>query len=101
LIQNKKINSPQIVSGPGDKLANKINKILTSMSTQYADELKKNINFIFKNSSFLKGVPSSTLRTITAVNTKLTKFTNSTLLPFRTLQGQPLKVINLINKQFV
>ena len=78
-------------------LTNKINKNLTTLSTQFADEASKNINFIIKKThpTFLIGVP---------INTKITKITNSTLSSIRARfnQGTMLgpKIINLINKQF-
>jgi hypothetical protein len=81
-------------------LANKINKNLTALSTQSADEVNKNINFIIKKThlTFL------TQRVGTPFNTKITKITNSTLFSIRARFNQGImlgpKIINLINKQF-
>jgi hypothetical protein len=109
LIKNNKNNNPQNISqnaGVQKMLANKINKNLTSLSTQFADEVCKSINFIGKTTqpTFLKGLPAQTLNRVgaeVAVNTKLTKLTkliNSTLYPLSEEHG--LKFIKLINKQF-
>jgi hypothetical protein len=78
-------------------LANKINKNLTALSTQFADEACKNLNFIIKKThpTFLIGTP---------FNTKVTKITNSTLFSIRARFNQGImlgpKIIKLINKQF-
>ncbi len=87
-------------------LANKINKNLTALSTQFVDEASKNINFIIKKThpTFLIGTP---------FNTKVTKITNSmpcypkkgkgTLFSIRARFNQGFmlgpKIIKLINKQ--
>jgi hypothetical protein len=90
-------------------LANKINKNLTALSTQFADEASKNINFIIKKThpTFLIGTPINTKVTkITKITkiTKVTKITNSTLSSIRARFNQGImlgpKIINLINKQF-
>jgi Mitochondrial ribosomal protein (VAR1) len=86
-------------------LTNKINKNLTALSTQFADEASKNINFIINKThpTFLIGTPFNTKIT------KVTKITNSmpclgTLFSIRTRFNQGImlgpKIINLINKQF-
>lgn len=95
---NNKLNNSRLQ----DILANKINKNLISLSTQFADEASKNINFIIKKThpTFLIGCPEDT----TSINTKSTKITNSTLFSFRARFNQGImlgpKIINLINKQF-
>ena len=84
-----------------DKIAYKINKNLISLSTQFADDVRKNINFISKttHTTFLKSLFLPTIKGAeVAINTKLTKLTNSTLYPLSEELG--LKIINLINKQF-
>jgi hypothetical protein len=101
---NKNIPSPagsgannQTVSRLQNILANKINKNLTSLSTQFANETSKNINFIIKKTH-------STFLTRTSINTTITKITNSTLFPFRAWLNHGImlgpKLIKLINKQF-
>jgi hypothetical protein len=78
------------------------------LSTQFADEVCKSINFIGKTTqpTFLKGLPAplrgKSLKGAgveVAVNTKLTKLTNSTLYPL-ICEEHGLKFIKLINKQF-
>lgn len=104
LIKNNKIdperkNTLPIPSGSNisrlqDILANKINKNLTALSTQFTNEASKNINFIIKKThpTFLIGTP---------INTKIT---NSTLSSIRARFNKGImlgpKIINLINKQF-
>jgi len=105
LVNNNKIDP--VPSGQGKNtlnilrlqniLANKINKNLTALSTQFADEASKKINFIIKKThpTFLVGTP---------FNTKVTKITNSTLFSIRAHFNQGImlgpKIIKLINKQF-
>jgi Mitochondrial ribosomal protein (VAR1) len=106
LIKNNNINNINNIKNTlngsrlQDILSNKINQNLKSLSTQFADEASKNINFIIKKTqpTFLIG---------TSVNTKITKITkitNSTLLPIRARFNKGImlgpKIINLINKQF-
>jgi len=88
-------------------LANKMNKNLTALSTQFADEASKKINFIIKK-THPTFCPSSPVRGAgligTPFNTKVTKITNSTLFSIRARFNQGImlgpKIIKLINKQF-
>jgi hypothetical protein len=91
LLQNKESHSSQTVSGLKAKLANKVYNNLISLSSQFADELSKNINFIIKKSN------SAFLTDTKTVNTKLTTLANLSLYPFS--EGIEFKVIKLINKQ--
>jgi Mitochondrial ribosomal protein (VAR1) len=109
LIKNNKIPLSQKEKGQNTQektvlrlqniLINKINKNLKSLSTQFADEASKIINFapIIKKTH-------STFLTRRFVNTTITKITNSTLFPFRAWVNQGIvlgpKFIKLINKQF-
>jgi Mitochondrial ribosomal protein (VAR1) len=113
LIKNNKIkNTRSNISRLQDILAYKINKNLTALSTQFADEASKNINFIIKKThpTFLRPLDIQRGGTRTPINTKvtkitkITKITNSTLSPIRARFNQGImlgpKIINLINKQF-
>jgi hypothetical protein len=100
----KELGAGSNISRLQDILAYKINKNLTALSTQFADEASKNINFIIKKThpTFLR--PLDIQRGGTPINTKVTKITNSTLSSIRARVNQGImlgpKIINLINKQF-
>lgn len=94
LLKNNEVNNSQTVSSLSAKLANRINKILTSLSTQFADEFRNNVNFIINNTpSFDAGK----LLSCAGLNDNLNL--SSTYLK-GTQPSNALNIIKLINHNF-
>jgi hypothetical protein len=51
-LKNNEENSLKIVGSMGSKLANRINKNLTLLSTQFSDEFRNNVNIIINNTRY-------------------------------------------------